>query len=142
MRILIADTDETLLELMQSYLQKRGHDIQISSRGLECITRLRGSIPDLIVLSHELLWGGCHGILAELQDDPQLSGIPVILIADSRTDFDALSGTNVVGWLQKPFQLSCLLQEIESAFRSSKKVCGENLAALNECRTDSTLAFI
>jgi CheY-like chemotaxis protein len=82
MRILIADNDEVLLELIEPYLRKRGHEAQFASQGLECVACLHRSTPDVIVLSHDLLWGGCHGILAELQDDPLLSRIPVILIAD------------------------------------------------------------
>lgn len=115
MRILIADGDEVLLETLQPYLRKRGHDVKIASHGLECIVTLCEFVPHLMVLDDGLLWGGCDGILSIVQGNPLMADVRVILIADSEMQFDAHAGTNVVDWLSKPFKLSDLLLKILSA---------------------------
>lgn len=115
MRILIADSDEELLHTLQSYLRKRGHEVQLATNGIDCVLPLRDSVPEVVVLDHGLLWGGCDGVLTVLRDDPLLAIISVILIADSQPQYDAQGATNIVAWLQKPFSLSDLVTQLSSA---------------------------
>lgn len=119
MRILVADADQAFLEILQSYLLSRGHEAEIASDGLKCIAIMRNLVPDVLVLESGLLWGGCDGVMAQMQDDPLLSHIPVILIADAQEVFDALTNLAVVAWLRKPFRLSALLEQI-SAIRTER----------------------
>ncbi|MBI3468422.1 MAG: hypothetical protein HY000_35925 [Planctomycetes bacterium] len=117
MRVLIADSDEFFLELLQSYLWGHGHEAEIALDGLECITVLRDFVPDVVLLERELRWGGSDGVMAWMWDDPTRSEIPVILIADknSREDFDLPANQRVVGWLQRPFRFRDLLASVDVA---------------------------
>lgn len=116
MRVLIADSDTELLKLMHRYFKNNGHEVETASNGAECLSVLhRFFMPEVLVLAHDLLWGGCAGILAELRRDPGTSRLPVILTTDSQEQFEALATSNVVARLQKPFLLKSLLQKIESA---------------------------
>jgi CheY-like chemotaxis protein len=120
MRILIADDDEAFLEILQSYLWDRGHEAEIASDGLECITILRDFAPDVLLLERDLLWGGSDGVLAQMRDDPLIPRIPVILMTDSPEEFDALTNPIVVALLRKPFRLSDLLEQIASAVHAER----------------------
>ena len=117
MRVLVADTDEKLLELLQTFLWDRGHEAEIAADGLECIATLREFQPDVLVLAENLLWGGYDGILSVLDKDPTLSGIPVVLIAGEAAadEFDPTVHSRVTSLLHKPFRLSDLLERIDSA---------------------------
>jgi len=113
MRILIADSDHTFLEAFQSYMWDNGYDTETATNGLECSAILYRFVPDVLVIERELLWGGCDGVLAKMQDEPTLSQIPiVVLIANSNDEYESLSNPNVVAWMQKPFQLRDSLDQI------------------------------
>ena len=113
MRILIADADATFLEAFQAYMWENGFDAETSTNGLECSEILNRFIPDVLVIERNLLWGGCEGVLAKMQNDPRLLQIPiVVLVSNSEDEYDTLSNPNVVAWLRKPFLLRDSLDQI------------------------------
>lgn len=114
MRIMIADGDEQLLQSMQQYLHRRGHDVTLATNGLDCIAQLAAFVPDVMVLDYGLKWCGIGGVLATLRQDPVWAEVPVILVADSESEFDSHATANVAIWLRKPFSLSDLLAMILS----------------------------
>jgi DNA-binding response OmpR family regulator len=114
MRILVADADVPLLEIQQSYLWRHGHDVKIASNGLRCVAILREFHPDVMVLNHELPWGGGDGVLKLMNEDPATRNVPVILITDSPDERNGANARNVVARHQKPYRLSALREEIEN----------------------------
>jgi DNA-binding response OmpR family regulator len=112
MRVLIADTDDEFLEILQSFLRGRGHAVEIAGDGLECLTMLREFAPDMLVLDRDLLWGGGDGVMAYMREDPSLAGVPVVFVADEDAS-DKPAGF-YSRWLQRPFRLSDLLARINS----------------------------
>jgi len=125
----VADKDEELVELLQTFLWDRGYEAEIAADGLECIITLRAFQPDVLVLAENLLWGGCDGILSVLDEDPKLSGIPVVLIAGevAAHEFNPAVHSRVTRLLLKPFRLGDLLERIDSAagqVRSSRGSAG------------------
>jgi DNA-binding response OmpR family regulator len=116
-RILVADMDEELLELLQSFLWDRGHEAEIAADGLEFLITLRVFQPDVLVLDQKLLWGDSDELVTVLGEDPTLSGIPVVLITGEATadEFDATVMPSMIGWLPKPFRLCDLLACLELA---------------------------
>lgn len=119
MRILIADADRNFLESFQSCMWDCGHDAELATTGLECSAILYRFIPDVLIIERDLLWGGCDGILAKMQDSADLSQIPVIILAsDSHNTDPDLASPPVVAWIQKPCQMRDALEQILSAVRS------------------------
>ena len=111
MRILLADTDVAFLELLQSFLGDRGHEVAIACSGLECITIVRDFVPDTLVLSSDLLWGGCDGVIAWMNANPLLPRTPVILISDDDplAEPALVESRQLAAWFRKPFRLGELL---------------------------------
>src|SRR5262249_40672412 len=58
MQVLIADGDGVFLKQARHMLLMRGHESTLAGDGLECVRVLGAFVPDLVVLSRELLWGG------------------------------------------------------------------------------------
>lgn len=116
MRILIADADQNFLESFQSYMWECGHDAEFATTGLECSAILYRFIPDVLIIERNLLWGGCDGILAKMRDKPELSDIPVVILAStSHEPVEDISSPNVVAWMQKPCQMRDTLEQVLSA---------------------------
>lgn len=115
MRVLIADGSVPFAETLQSYLWDRGHEAELAVDGLECTEVLRYFVPDVVVLEHELLWGGSDGVMAFMQGDEELADVPVILIGNKPRPHQRHDSNRppVVAWLQKPFGLGELMCQID-----------------------------
>lgn len=122
MRVLIVDSDQELLEILQSFMSKCGHEAEVATNGLECLDILREFPPEVLVLEEELLWGGCENILALMSEDPVLNQIPTILIGDDdpHRSLSLALRKQVFKSLRKPFPLGDLEACIDAAGRSAK----------------------
>jgi CheY-like chemotaxis protein len=110
--LLIAEGDDTLIDLFRQYCSRCGYDVETAAGGLECLRKLRRSSCQLLVLDVDLPWGGGDGVLALMREDPRLARIPVILISTTvRSD---LVAPPVVHALRKPFLLNALLERVRS----------------------------
>ncbi len=83
-RVLMADPDESLHPLYRESLAQEGFEVITALSGLECISRLRERVPDVLVLEPQLLWGGGEGVLAIMGEVPQLAIVPVMLLTSCR----------------------------------------------------------
>jgi DNA-binding response OmpR family regulator len=122
MRILIAGGDLPFIEMLQSYFWDREHEAEIAADGLECSAVLRYFVPDVVVLEHDLLWGGGDGVMALMRSDEELADVPVILIGDeSRHHWKYVAaGPPVIGWLQRPFSLGDLMRQIDRGLQRNR----------------------
>lgn len=82
-RILIADADSYLSDLYQKYFGAHGYSVRVAAGGVECLTALRETTPDVLVLDTELKWGGADGVLAVMDEEDGLSTIPIVLLNDT-----------------------------------------------------------
>jgi DNA-binding response OmpR family regulator len=104
-RILVADDDVDIRELVEFKLSTLGHDIVAVSDGAAAIDACQQQRPDLAVL--DVMMPGMSGLDAvrAIRADPGLSGLPVILLTaraqenDLETGFD--SGAD--DYITKPF---------------------------------------
>lgn len=108
-RLLIADSDQSMLPLYERYFSANDCDVEIAAGGVECIDKLSRFQPDVVIVDMHLLWGGADGVLAAMQEDNSLAHIPVVLI-------DASNMTQeVVARHHKPVSLAALLESVRQA---------------------------
>jgi len=117
MRILVADGNDVLLDLLESFLRDRGHRVTLARDGLECARELRRLLPDVVLLERNLLWGGSDGVIALMQDRLGPATPPVILMTDRNDALhdDDSSPSLVVESLPKPFRLSAITRSLDAA---------------------------
>jgi len=115
MRVMLADEDGEMLEIIGTSLQRRGHTVHIATNGLDLLAALSDVVPDVFVIDRDLRWCSFEAVLSVLRHDPLVSAVPVVMVADWRTQYESEANTNVVAWLQKPFQVGALLKAISSA---------------------------
>lgn len=107
-RVLIVEDDADARRAMQSYLQRRGLDIECASNAEEAIRRSSNRPPAVVICDWQL-GGGTDGVgaAAEIQ---QRCGARVIFVTAHRlSHLRRVTGRiSVAGYLRKPVTLSVL----------------------------------
>jgi carbon storage regulator len=83
-RVLIADPNEFLAESYCEDLARRGAVATIARSALECVEKLREFLPDVLVLEPAIPWGGGDGVLAVMQEHPELRPAVVLLLTQAQ----------------------------------------------------------
>lgn len=84
--ILLVDDDPLVLRIYQQALALRGFRVDIASDGLEAIKSLKSARPDLLVL--DLMMPRLSGaeVLKQMQRDPALANLPVVVLSNAYMD--------------------------------------------------------
>jgi CheY-like chemotaxis protein len=127
MKIMIADRDENLLDGLRETLHQSGHETQIATGGLECISLLRDEPPDMLALGDGLLWGGGDGVLDVMAHEETLQEIPVLLLVEYGKLCEFLRHPLVISVIRYPAPLSDLARQ----FVLVKLLCDSNSFASN-----------
>lgn len=112
--ILIVDDDADIREALIDILTDHGYHVLAMRNGREALDHLRrGARPRLILLDAMMPVMDGLTFRREQLIDPELRGLPVLMIsASSRSKVDA-QGLGFVGVMSKPINLERLLEVIE-----------------------------
>jgi len=103
LKILTIEDDKFLRELIKRKLQEVGFEAISASNGEEGLALVKEEKPNLILL--DLIMPGMDGFitLKELQKDPLLASIPVIILSNlgQQDDFDKAKQLGAVDFLVK-----------------------------------------
>ena len=115
--VLLAEASRDLRETYHQYLARHGFQVETVESGLECVSKLRQFVPDLLILDLELPWGGGDGVLAMMREHPRLTSVPVLLTSAVAFPerLGGLVSSPIVKALAKPFPLSALLEHAANA---------------------------
>ncbi|KYF73775.1 response regulator [Sorangium cellulosum] len=117
-RILVVEDDLDIRSILSQLLVFEGYDVEEAADGAEALALLRRDKPPALILL-DLMMPVMDGwqLRAELQRDPALSSIPVVIVsADVRAEQEA-SRLRVAGLLKKPLQIEPLLDLVH-------RICG------------------
>lgn len=118
-RILIAEDDYAILNLINQSLKHDGFETVTASDGLEAANLIQDSGFDLVLL--DIMLPHISGY--ELLDYIKPMGIPVIFITAMGTVNDRIRGLKLGAddYIVKPFQIGELLARVEAVLRRAKK---------------------
>ncbi|MCB1884268.1 MAG: response regulator [Geminicoccaceae bacterium] len=118
-RVLIADDDDLLVELVTFTLEGRGHEVLVADDGEMALERAFSDKPDLIVLDGMMPGRDGLEVLRELRRDSGTSGIPVIMLSARRQERDVVGGLaqGADDYLVKPFMPEELAVRVGKALR-------------------------
>jgi diguanylate cyclase len=122
MRILVADDEPDLRELLLINLEALGHEVQLAVDGTEALAFAMARRPDLIVL--DIMMPGLNGleVLARLRKEPGNADLPVVLLSARGTDSEVFEGwsSGANYYITKPFELDELLDFVEQVRAQSR----------------------
>ena len=119
-RILVAEDDVPIAELIVFTLTRAGHEVVHAADGGQAVLALDERHFDLILL--DLMMPVMSGleVLRGLKADRRRMGIPVMILSARAREKDLQAGRSAgaVDYLTKPFSLSELVSRVEQALDS------------------------
>ncbi len=114
-RILIADDDPLLCELIAFKLEAAGHDVQVTPDGQAALDAARSNPPDMIVLDSMMPILTGPEVLRELKRSPETEAVPVIMLTARKGQADIVEAlrAGAADYLTKPFLPDELAARIE-----------------------------
>lgn len=123
-RILVADDDQALTRTLAWILKQNGYECISHHSGDGLLERLRADPYDLLLL--DIMLPGADGlqILAQLNDDPRLRDLPVLVISSMPPEEAAVSalGLGAVDFVSKPFRVRELLARMKAHLRAGREL--------------------
>ena len=119
-RILVADDDESIVELITLYLQKDGFKVIAAGDGDEALRLLEQQAPDLVLLDIMMPakdgWEVCRLIR-------QQSSVPVIMLTARSEGYDKILGLELGAddYVTKPFNPRELVARVRAVLRRSRQ---------------------
>jgi len=114
-KILVVEDSSTIRKVISITLSQKGYEIIEAGDGLEALSRLNESKPDLILLDIILPKMDGYQILSIIRENPEFKNIPVIMLTSKDGIFNKVKG-KVAGssaYLTKPFDPTQLVETIE-----------------------------
>lgn len=112
-KILVADDEEGLLELIRLSLSSAGHDVTTAKNGKQALELGRANKYDLIILDIMMPFLDGYHVAGEISQDPKSPPILLLTSRDYDQDLPAIKGSGASAFLSKPFEVQELIQTVK-----------------------------
>ncbi len=82
-KVLIIEDEDIMVDLIQKKLEKEGYQVTVARNGEEGLDLIRKKMPNLILLDIVMPKMNGFEVMEELNKDPELKKIPIIVISNS-----------------------------------------------------------
>ena len=120
-RVLVADDNQSLLDLMADMLRTSGYKVAVASSGVGVLRQVVPFSPDVMLLDMEMPVDGCQ-VCQRLKAHPVTCEVPVILIGESREEQNRAFAAGADDFLTKPFDLDRLMDRIHALVEQHESV--------------------
>jgi DNA-binding response OmpR family regulator len=115
-RLLVADDDRDIRDLVAFKLEQAGYEVQAVQDGVAALDAARADAPALVVL--DVMMPGLSGVdvTRELRADPRTASVPIILLTARAQEADVESGfaTGADDYVVKPFSPRELVSRVQA----------------------------
>ncbi|MEI8052783.1 MAG: response regulator transcription factor [Bacteroidota bacterium] len=128
-KILIADDEPDILEILQFNLEAEGYEVSTAKNGVQAIEKAKAIIPDLIIL--DIMMPGKNGIEVchYLRTLPAFKNTLIIFLTAMSDDSTEVKGleSGADDYLTKPIRPKVLISKVNALFRRHVKEDDGNL---------------
>lgn len=118
-KILVVDDEADIVELITYNLKKEGFSVDSSLDGEKALSMVKGGNYDLLIL--DLMLPGLQGmdLCRIIRNDPEKSGLPVIMLTAKGEEFDRVLGLEMGAddYITKPFSIRELVARVRAVLR-------------------------
>ena len=113
--VLIVDDDAAVRELIADTLALAGHEVVVTTGGVEALAAIARDVPDCVVL--DVMMPGMSGldVLDRVRQDPATHTLPVLMLTARVDDVSTWQGWKAGAdvYLQKPFDPTHLVSWVD-----------------------------
>ena len=124
-KVLVADDDKNICELLRLYLEKEGYTVVIANDGEEAVTRFALESPDIVLLDVMMPKLDGWQVCREMR---KRSDCPIIMITAKGETFDKVLGLELGSddYVVKPFDTKEIIARIKAVLRRTGKSSSES----------------
>ena len=124
-KILIADDDRNICELLRIYLEKEGFAVVLAGNGEEALSKFDEEEPDILLLDVMMPKLDGWQVCRELR---KKSECPIIMITAKGETFDKVLGLELGAddYVVKPFEPKVIVARVKAVLRRTGKASAEN----------------
>ena len=128
-KILIADDEPDILEIVQYNLIKEGYDVVTAKDGDEALTRAKSQHPDLIILDIMMPRKNGVEVCEILRSQPAFKSTLIIFLTALNDENSQIRGleTGADDYVSKPISPKVLVSRVNALFRRIHKESGEKV---------------
>ncbi len=114
--ILVVDDSATVRKLISGKLEKSGHTVICAEDGVEGMTKIEESLPDLVLLDITMPRMDGYEVCKQIRANPASRNVPVVMISGKDGFFDKVRGrmAGTTGYITKPFGPETLMKALET----------------------------
>jgi DNA-binding response OmpR family regulator len=101
--VLVAEDDADVRDLIRVYLQMCGYEVQVARNGAEALDKLRGALPDAVVLDINMPVVDGFAVLEHMADAPVRPPVLVLTARHAAGDVQRAVKLGARDFLAKPF---------------------------------------
>jgi phosphate regulon transcriptional regulator PhoB len=122
-KILVADDEKDIVELVAYNLEREGFAVLRASDGRRALEAIRQDKPDLVVL--DLMMPEVSGmeVCRMIRGTPETAGLPIIMLTAKSDPVDKILGLEIGAddYLTKPFHVRELVARVRAVLRRSEQ---------------------
>jgi two-component system alkaline phosphatase synthesis response regulator PhoP len=126
-KILVAEDDRDIADLIARYVQKQGWAAHVVGTGDEALAYARQQSPDLLVL--DVMMPGLSGleVCRALRANRGTAAIPIIMVTARAEESDRIVGLEIGAddYIAKPFSTPELIARIKALMRRASRTSGD-----------------
>ena len=124
-KILVADDDRNICELLRMYVEKEGYTVVLAGNGEEALSKFDEENPDIILLDVMMPRLDGWQVCRELR---KKSECPIIMITAKGETFDKVLGLELGAddYVVKPFEPKEIVARVKAVLRRTGKASAEN----------------
>lgn len=109
-KVLVADDEAELLELLRFSLDANGFQVVTASDGKKALDLSRKEKFDLIILDVMMPHMDGYHVCSEIVQDPKAPPVLLLTSRDFSQDQSAIKGSGATAFLSKPFEIGELIE--------------------------------
>jgi PleD family two-component response regulator len=127
-KILFADDDKAMREMVSDALASAGHHVRAVPDGRTALLEVRANPPDLALLDYRMGDPDGFEVCRSIKSDPQLEHLPVLILTAESDVEDRIRGfaAGANDYLPKPFDARELLARVRALLVLSEQARGLN----------------
>lgn len=137
-RIIIAEDDPAVCELLRYNLEREGYQVLVANDGQEALLLLEEGVPDLLLLDWMLPQVPGIEVCRRVRGRSETKNLPIIMLTARGEETDRIRGldTGADDYVTKPFSTTELMARIRAVLRRIRPDLTEDALQVGDIRLD------